>query len=246
MLYPLDQLFDLSIEAADGELGSVSDVYFDDQHWTVRYLVVDAGISMVRRKVLISPISVASIEWDDRRVLVNLTKQQIEASPPIETDKPVSRQREAAFFDYYAYPYYWGGQSAWGTTSNPVSRATSAPDVFGAVSDDVALALPGDPGLRSSKEVIGYQLQATDDSMGSLEDFLVDNVDWALRYLIVDTRSRLPRGHISVIPPKWIEDVDWAEKTVRVNVSRQTLENAPEYDPTLNFSSVKTTMSHHP
>jgi hypothetical protein len=125
-----------------------------------------------------------------------------------------------------------------------VSRATSAPHVFGALSEDFALALPGDPRLRSCKEVIGYQLQATDDSMSSLEDFLLDNVSWALRYLVVDTRSGLPHGHV-VIPPEWIQEVDWADKTVRVYVSRQTLENAPEYDPTLKFFDMKTPRAHH-
>jgi uncharacterized protein YrrD len=245
MLYRLEQLLDLPIEASDGELGSISDVYFDDRHWTVRYLIVDAGIWMSRRQVLISPISVATIDWSERRVRVNLTKQQIEASPPIETDKPVSRQREAAFFDYYAYPHYWGGPSAWGTTSNPVSRATSAPHVFGALSEDFALALPGDPRLRSCKEVIGYRLQATDDPLGSLEDFLVDDVSWAMRYLLVNTRNGAPDRHI-VIPPEWIEHVDWEEKTVKVKVSRRAVQNAPEYNPKLNFSDLKATMPHQP
>lgn len=245
MLYRLQQLFDLPVGASDGEFGGIRDAYFDDYHWTVRYLIVDAGMWMARREVLISPISVTIIDWDERRALVNLTKQQIEASPPIETDKPVSRQTEAAFFDYYAYPYYWGGRSAWGTTSNPVSRATSAAHAFGALSEDFAFALPGDPRLRSCREVIGYRLQANDGPMGCLEDFLVDDVSWALSYLIVDTRGGSPHVHV-VIPPEWIDDVDWAEKTVTVNVSRKTLQNAPEYDPTLNFSDVKTMMPHHP
>lgn len=109
-------------------------------------------------QVLISPISVAGIDWKGRRVQVDLTKQQIEAIPPIETDKPVSRQRETAFFDYYAYPYYWGGPSRWGTTSNPVSRATSAPHGFGALSEDVALALPNNPLLRRSPERFRHAL----------------------------------------------------------------------------------------
>ena len=245
MFYRLEQLFGLPIEASDGELGSISDVYFDDHYWTVRYLVVDTGVWMAGRQVLISPISVASIDWRERRARVSLTKQQIEASPPIETDKPVSRQREAAIFDYYGYPYYWGGPSSWGTTPNPVSRATSAPHVFGALSEDFALALPGDPRLRSCKEVIGYRLQATDDSIGSLEDFLVDDVSWAMRYLVVATRNGSPDGHV-VIPPEWIEEVDWEEETVKVNVSRQTMQNAPEFNPALNFCAVKATIPQQP
>src|ERR1700730_4195433 len=118
-LYRMEKLIGLSIHASDGELGKVQDVYFDDYRWTARYLVVDAGTWLEERRVLISPISVENIDWDRRSIPVRLTRQQVSASPHIDTDKPISRQHEMDLLDYYGYPNYWGGPFMWGTTSYP-------------------------------------------------------------------------------------------------------------------------------
>jgi uncharacterized protein YrrD len=236
MLHRLEQLIGLPIEASDGEIGSIRDIYFDDHHWAVRYLIVETAVPLIRRQVLISPISVAGIDWPEHRVRVELSRQQIEASPPIETDKPVSRQNEAALFDYYAYPYYWGGPSRWGRTPNPVSRALSRPHEFGGLPEDPALAMPDDPRLRSCKEVTGYRLLATDGSIGLLEDFLFDTESWAIGYVVINASEASHDGHL-VIPPEWIKGVNWEEKTVTVSVARQAVLNAPQYNPSLNFSA---------
>ena len=31
------------LESLDGEIGKVEEFYFDDHHWTIRYLVADTG-----------------------------------------------------------------------------------------------------------------------------------------------------------------------------------------------------------
>ena len=111
MLYRMEKLIGMSIRASDGEIGKVKDVYFDDHRWGARYLVVDTGGWLEGRKVLISPIAIESIDWDKSGVQVTLTRQQVEASPPIDTDKPVSRQHEADFLGCYGYPSYWAAPS---------------------------------------------------------------------------------------------------------------------------------------
>jgi hypothetical protein len=85
--------------ARDGEIGHLKDFYFDDQKWTVRYLVADTGTWLPDLKVLLSPLAVAGIRSKPHTALeMNLTKQQIEQSPPIEKHMPVSRQYEARYF----------------------------------------------------------------------------------------------------------------------------------------------------
>jgi uncharacterized protein YrrD len=241
MLHRLGKLIGLSIEASDGEIGSIRDIYFDDHRWSVRYLVVEADMARLRRQVLLAPTCIAGIHSD--RVRVGLSRQQIEASPPVETDKPVSRQRESASFDYYGYPYYWSGPSRWGVTPNPVSRALATPHAFGSLPEDFWLAMPDDPRLRSCKEVIGYQLLATDDSIGHLEDFLFDAENWAIRYIVVSARKGSREGHL-VISPEWIEDVSWEQKTVMASFSRHAVQNAPQFDPRLNLAAVSETRPH--
>ena len=89
VVYRLKQLIGLNLEASDGKIGTISDVYFDDHSWAVRYLIVEAGAWLTDRKVLISPISVSRIDWEKNLVEVSLTCQQIRKSPPIDMDKPV-------------------------------------------------------------------------------------------------------------------------------------------------------------
>jgi len=174
-----------------------------------------------------------NIDLEKNVARVELTQQQARASPDIDTDKPVSRQHERDFFDYYGYPYYWSGPGLWGTASYPVSPVGRLPPVTN--SPGKHGEAPIDPRLRSTKEVTGYRLQTTSDSMGHVEDFLIDSVSWAIRYLVVDTRNWLPGKHV-VIPPQWIKDVDWSERVANVDVTRDTAQAAPEYNPALEFS----------
>ena len=235
MLNRMEKLIGMSIRASDGELGKVKDAYFDDHRWAARYLVVDTGGWLEGRKVLISPMSIESVDWDKRTVQVRLTRQQVRVSPPIDTDKPVSRQHETDFLSYYGYPSYWGGPFMWGTTSYPYPAsptATLAPvhEVLGEHA-----RTPADPHLRSAQELSGYRLQPTNGLMGHLEDFLVDTESWAIRYIIVDTRNWWPGKHV-LISPQWITRVDWAERLVTLDVARDAVQSAPEYDPGADYS----------
>jgi sporulation protein YlmC with PRC-barrel domain len=229
MLYRLRNFIGLPIKATDGEIGKIKDVYFDDHRWAVRYLAVDTSW-LLGRKVLISAIAMGSIDREEGVVEVRLTRNQIEASPDIDTDKPVSRQHEVGYFDYYGYPYYWNGPALWGTTSNPVLPVGAVPNAPGPSGE-----APSDPHLRSVNEVTGYRIHTSDASIGHVEDFLLDEVSWAIRYLVVDTRNLLPGKHV-VIPPEWITEVDWSENVVNVDVTRDTVQAAPEYHAGMDFS----------
>jgi sporulation protein YlmC with PRC-barrel domain len=235
MLNRMNKLIGMSIRASDGELGKVKDVYFDDHRWAARYLVVDTGDWLEARKVLISPIAIESVDWDEKTVQVSLTRQRVSASPSVDTDKPVSRQHETDFLGYYGYPNYWGGPFMWGTTSYPypMSSIPTVPPVHDLAGERPQA--PVDPHLRSVQELTGYQLETTDGSMGHVEDFLVDSESWAIRYIIVDTRNWWPGRHV-LISPQWITRVDWAERLVTVDVARDTVQSAPEYDPGADYS----------
>jgi uncharacterized protein YrrD len=90
MLKPASAFKGLTIAATDGDIGSVTDLYFDDLSWTIRYLVVDTGTWLPGRQVLISPLSVRQV---DDKILMSLTRAQVQNSPPVEADKPVNRQQ---------------------------------------------------------------------------------------------------------------------------------------------------------
>lgn len=229
MLHSLKSLDGFVIAAQDGTLGRVKDIYFDDLHWTVRYLEVDTGGWMGGRRVLIPPPAVIAVDWDSREVSVRLTRRQVEDSPGIDTAVPVARQHEAALFNYYGYPYYWTGPFIWGYTALPtLDMQTARPPVQ--LQDDAQDDQPaGDPHLRSKDEVVGYAIQAVDDSFGSVDDLLIDESSWTIRLIVVDTRSWLPGGEVLVSPSR-VRQVSWEEKSVMLDVTRGEIEKCPLYD----------------
>jgi len=224
MLRTVSHLKGTGIAATDGDIGSVDDLYFDDLTWTIRYVVVDTGTWLPGRQVLISPRSVRSTP-DTDRMPVALTTEQVKNSPSIDAEKPVERQYEEEYSQYYGYPYYWTGPYRWGATPYPgegplsEARAASAMPPSG-----------GNPSIRSVRNVTGYYIEAADGDIGHVEDFLLDDREWAIRYMIVDTRNWWP-GKKVVISPEWINRVSWPDSRVYVDMSRQGVKTAPEYDP---------------
>lgn len=218
--------------ASDGEAGTVKDIYFDDEHWTVRYLVVKTGGWFDSRDVLVSPMAVTGTDAANGRVNLNISKEQIRKAPDIDTDKPVSRQHESLFADYYGYPYYWAGPLSWGYAAYPVvPLGRPAQDLSRAAAGQAGREQqqPGDPHLRSSKEVAGYEIRATDDSVGHAEDFLIDEKDWAIKLIVVDTRNWWP-GRKVLISPDRIDRVSWDDKQIAVNNTRAEIQRSPDYD----------------
>lgn len=237
MLRNLSTLNGFTIGAADGDIGRVTDFYFDDQTWTIRHLVVDTGRWLAGRQVLISPLSFKALDWDSSRIVVNLSKQQIENSPSIETDKPISRQREMDYYGYYGMPYYWSGPYRWGAWATPLGYgapvpAAGPPPSLSATEREMWARehQEGDPHLRSVEAVNEYYIRASDGDIGHVEDFVIDDRDWAIRYVVVDTRNWLP-GKKVLVSPEWIQDISWSDSLVHLNLTRQQIENSPEYDP---------------
>lgn len=230
MLHSIKTFDGFAIKATDGELGHIKDIYFDDEKWTIRYLEVDTGGWITGRRVLISPFSVSGINWADETVSVNLTKQQVNDSPGINSAKPVSRQHETDLANYYGYPYYWSGPYSWGYTVLPaLFEQKPFEDPVRQARREQMEESNEDPHLRSKDEVIGYDISALDDSVGHVDDFLFDEKDWSISLLIIDTRHWLPGKHV-MISPQHIERVDWDNKTVAVDVTREQIESSPEYD----------------
>ena len=220
-----------AIRATDGELGSVDQVYFDDETWAVRYLVVDTGGWLCGRRVLISPFSIIRTDWDAKRLDVALTKKQVENSPNIDTNRPVSRQHEAAYLGYYGYPYYWAGPNLWGPGWGPgfyrAGLAVPATASAEAVAERTRKEST-DSHLRSADAVTGYHIHAADGEIGHVDGFVVDDEAWAIRYIEVATRNWLP-GKKVLVSPSWIERVSWPTSKVYVGLSREAIKDAPEY-----------------
>jgi hypothetical protein len=218
---------DYTIGASDGVIGHVKDYYFDDEAWVIRYLVVDTGDGSTQHKVLISPISIGRPNWSEKILPVSLTRSQVQKSPDIDTNKPVSRQHEMGYLGYYGYGTYWGGGGLWGAGIYPDELQAGLQNE--ALSKD-ARHRGDDMHLRSGNEIMRYYVHASDGDIGHVQGLIVDEKSWAIRYIIVNT-SNWWLGHNVIISPAWIDDVEWAESKLSIDLTRQAIKDSPPYDP---------------
>jgi hypothetical protein len=227
MLRPFSQIKNFALAARDGEIGKVKELYFDDQNWIVRYVVVDTGGWLTGRKVLLLPSSIGAIAEESKLIAVHLTKERIENSPPIDADKPVSRQHEEEWHRYYGYSGYWLVPEAIAFGAMPVVTGVEAQ-----AADEARRAKGSeehcDPHLCSTSEVTDYSIHAADGEIGKVDDFIIDDEGWAIRYVVI-LRSWWA-GKKVFLSPEWIEHVSWEESEIFVPLSRETIKNAPEWD----------------
>lgn len=225
MLRSLKQLYGDKLGATDGDIGHIKDFYFDDQNWAIRYLVADTGTWLPNRQVLISPHSLARLDAFGKVVRVGLTRKQIENSPSIESQKPVSRQYEEEYYKYYGWPYYWRGGALWGTGGFPIFELPPNPLANG-TADMVGPQPDREVHLRSTQAVNGYLVRTGEETIGHICDFMMDAESWAIGQLVVKTGHRLS-GKDVLIPTKQVKQISYDKSTVFAHASAEAAEQSP-------------------
>ncbi|MFP4473417.1 MAG: PRC-barrel domain-containing protein [Candidatus Omnitrophota bacterium] len=223
MLLRAHNLRGYQLLAKNGELGHVKDLFFDEDYWTVRYFIVDTGHWLPGKRVLISPSAIKGSPDPDKKDIPvpTLTTDQVKAAPPVDTKRPVSRQKEIEINLHYGWPNYW-------------YTPMNAPDVTPTAAPPPLKTEKKEPDkeeahLRSMEEVRGYHIQSKDGEFGHVEDFIADDADWRIRYLIVNTKNFLPGKNV-LISNNWITEIDWAQSRISADLFEETINNSPEYD----------------
>lgn len=230
MLRSANEILGYRLNALDRDVGTCRDLLFDDRWWTIRHLLANTGGWMIEKKVLISPMMINKPDWKTRNIFLNVSKEQIENCPSPSEDEPVSREHERKMSLHYGIPYYWGDAGLWGPAAYPYMVEPVVPEN----GDGPEKEFPeqeNDNHLRSLKEVTGYDIKARDGNIGHVEDFIMDDDTWALRYVVVDTRNWLPGGKKVILPLTWAESVSWHNAEFEMSLSRDEIENSPEFDP---------------
>jgi hypothetical protein len=241
MLWNASAINGYAIEASDGRLGTISDFLFDDTSWMIRWLVVDTGKWLSGRKVLLPISALGHLDEKGERLSVRLTMQQIKDSPDIAADQPVSRQMEHHVYDYYGWRPYWSPglyMTGYGYMGSMGFEGGVMPDQESReirrreerVANANAQADDGDRHLRSIAAVTDYHIHATDGEIGHVEDFFVEDADWSIHYLLVDTKNWWP-GKKVLISPVSARTIDWKDRLVNLNVDRAKVKDSPPYDP---------------
>jgi sporulation protein YlmC with PRC-barrel domain len=236
MLRSLKSLIGYRIHATDGEIGHVDDFYFDDRKWSVRYVAVDIGPWRYRRQVLLSPNNAVEDDSMDRVLGVPLTRQQVEDSPGVDTDPPISRQEEKIFHDSYSPLPYMGAGGIFSIDPfmpewyfQPLNDPPGAPlEVVGQAN--------GDRHLQSGRELIGYHVEATDGPIGHVEDLVLDDARWRIRHLVVHTHEWIT-GTKVLVSPRLVDELSWPAAKVYLNVPRSRIEHSTKFDPSAPASS---------
>ena len=223
MYQKIQELYGKKLMARDGEIGRVKDFYFDDLHWAIRYLIVQTGSWLSERQVLLTPHAFAKDAFGQSEahadfLLVNLTRKQIEDSPSIETHRPVSRQYEEAYYGYYGWPSYWDGEGILDAAGFSREADTKGEGHHHGHNqrDDLH--------LRSAKAVSGYHVQAGDETIGRVADFMVDGETWAIREIVVETGHWYSGKEVLLLPAN-IERIVYEGSTVFVNLTKEDIKH---------------------
>jgi len=238
MLQSIRLLYGISLGASDGEIGQVKDFYFDDQKLAVRYVLADTGKWLPGRQILISPHAFVESPLAENNLHANLTRKQVADGPALDLHKTVSRQYEEEYHRHYGWPYYWRGEGLWGGTRG--FPFLEVPDDFFPSGPAAADGKPKDTDshLRSTQDVSGYHLQATDGVNGCVCDFLLDAQSWAVTHLVVKTGHRFTDKEVQ-IPMGQVDRISRAEFTVHVKLGKEAIERSPAHQLISNTAAIR-------
>jgi uncharacterized protein YrrD len=250
MLRSVKNLTGFTIGAVDGEIGKVTDIYFDDLTWKVRYFVVEAGNWLVGRKVLLSPIALHAADMQAKTFPTSLTKDQVRHSPDIDADKPVSVQEEEKLHKHYLWPQQREGGLGFMTTGMvggviapdiPLEeRIEKNPDLEEPLQGDLPEPeMPADKHLRSFDGTSGYTIHANDGEYGAVNDFLIEDTTWTIPFVVIKAGNLFANKKV-LRPTSSIEKIEWSNSSMFISHSVDFLKHLPEFkEEHLNVGDLK-------
>ena len=244
MLRRMQELVGFRICAADGHIGRVQDLYFDDQQWTVRYLGVSIGAWLSDRQVLLSSALIKEPDWSGDALRVLLTKKQIEKSPAIVGEQTFATLGDQENDNKHPRSASWQQNRALSPAVNKMNagllatataplawpaETTGAQQMYARNSGKIGTfsRLPGARHLHSAHAMLHDTIQAIDGELGHIEDLLINEADWRIHHLLVGTRNCWPDRQV-LVSPQWIKPANWPESEVIVNRTYAQIKNHPE------------------
>ena len=217
----------LTLYGVDGQVGTIRGLYFDDQNWAVRYLIVRTGGWLRGRHVLITPMAIGTIDDADASIRINLQKEQINHAPSIESTQSISRRYEQTYYERFQWAPYWQPDTTmWGS---PIPSPDAS---IAGLDESLCGEVPEQSHLRSSTSVTGCEIHARDGEIGHMKDLVIDDEDWIIRYVEIDTRNWLP-GKKVLVQTGRIGPFDRYSRSVTMALTRHAIQSAPPYDPSM-------------
>jgi hypothetical protein len=251
MLLSLNKLQNYTIQTKDREKSKFDTFLFEDIEMKIKYIVVDTGLCVPQKKFIISPMAIDNIDESSEKIHIALTKKDIETNPNINTKLPISMQKEDEIIQYFNLPLYEQKINENIRTKNEnkkninnnyldISKTKGNDDNDNtntisilrtrelSTSNNIA-DQENVPQLRSTKEILGYSILTKDIELGKVEDFIIDDKNWSIQYIIVGSQKWLRDKKVQISPNR-IEKLVWDEMRVYVDVSSETIVNSPRFD----------------
>lgn len=218
MLRSIETIYGCPLLGLDGEIGRMEQFFFDEAQWRIRYFVVRTGGWLRGKRILIPAIAVRDVDWKACSARVSIRKKDLQEAGPLEAPnypgQPVSREAEIRFFNQFRWPYYWTGAGFMGVETSVLGGPFPS-------------GLPDSARFHSTRTILGYSIETEDQMIGHVEDLIVDEVSWTIRYLILGILTDPVR--LALIAPQWIDFVQWDLSAMRIGLSRDQILRAPEY-----------------
>ncbi|HMC86452.1 MAG TPA: PRC-barrel domain-containing protein [Chitinophagaceae bacterium] len=229
MQHTIKSLTGYQIGATDGDIGELKEFYFDDETWAVRYLIIETGNWLTGRKILLSPQAIVMTDTVKEVFLVNLSKEQISRSPDVDTDQPVSHRLEIQLSHHYSWQRYSGGGFYAGGSPGLLNMAPLPDETDTPTIDDNSNNSEFDPHLRSTERITDYHIHATNEDIGHVKDFIIDDQKWTITDLVIDTHNWLG-GNKVLLPVRHVKNIDWKNFKVITDVSADFIKDCSSFE----------------
>jgi len=223
MLIRLSDLKDYQVQALDGDVGRVDDVYFYRGEWQIRYLLLAASYEPTDRRVMVPTSNVKEIRPDQHVLILDLTSSQVRESPDVGISQPVSRQDEIELHQYYGWPVDWLEEQHEVMPLEESSDQSQEDETRDAEGEE-------EVELQSGSEIIGlFQVRSNDAEIGEVTECIIDDDDWTLQFIGAKLTGS-PESNI-LLTTDIIDQVDWVDADIYVDATREVVAASPAIDP---------------
>ena len=220
MRWSLKFLRHFYLRGPDGVAGRALDFLFDETSGRIRHVVVELGMALPGRLVLMRPREIRDVDALDPTIRIRLSCDEAAGLPPLERHKPASMRLAERLARHENRKPLWGAlasapgqpgtgwwtvlESARGRGQSPVGEAT----------------------LRSAAEVMGYAFHARDGESGVLSDLVAEEKTWTIRTAVVRLHPLRPGRSVDV-PYSRLRRFRWADGVAESSLRRKDLAQAP-------------------
>lgn len=213
----VNNLLGYKLQTDDGAVGRVFDLFFDDQLWQIRHLVVETGHWLSMRRVLLAPSTIRTFAGDSRELFVTLSRQEVLLSPHPNTHQPVSRQEALLLSERCS-------------CHAPRETCTKTALINSSSRNHRRKSCEGDPHLRSFREVRKYALSDGDRSIAVVDDVVFDDGDYRIVFVVLSSNDWFDRRRFS-LPAAALSHISWADRTFVTKCRLQKLDELPLFRP---------------